>query len=1120
AFAGTLPLTGKLSRLPGEGQGLSLFDGTERIFFGCRYRLLDRQGKEIVDRKASDYREKSAVSRKNDSLTILNAYEEMTVRCDPPAGDRLRIACYLVATPHPQADSAEFVITLDPKFTEQLLPEKSYPVESIRNGSKIYLDTPSTSYLLDFSKSNVGGVLERIPSSDSKKFRYQLRFQLPCTPGKKAANFFISKEAPRHSAFRTYDLAPFGNRGLSDELANDQKGGWTDQGANDLRRFPAGKPFESAKIPFLIKDKVIVLQSKKRPYFPAASPVIPLGDIRADRLAFCHTVAWDAPFNTEVFRYTITYADGSSASFPVRYGVDVADWWGGMDGPNAKIAWSGANNESGMGFHHAQWVNPHPDKAIRSIKAESAGTNAVPVVLAVTAILPLQDAAVTKHFSRQLEQSFRERSGSNVDTANWYPCPLDWNGKIIPGSALDVSFLNHKPAGKYGFLRTVGDHFEFTGTPGKPVRFWGTNIAIEGPFPAKDLAPGIAKTLAAQGCNMVRLHLWGIQNGPAPRNVNEIINRDGTLKLDALDRMEFFISELKKNGIYIYMDWNDGLMYDRLDPELAQIADYFTPAQMKMPYKFFSLYNQKLAKAAEKLARMVFLHKNPYTGLTMTEDPAFAMFEIANELTLTRIPDVLAEADSPAAQSPYWQELRNLYAKWRRDHKLAPKELTQKFPPDQDAQATRFLAETQRKIYRRNYTFLRNLGVKVPIGGINWTWISADSWSQQDMDFANTHYYNEAKRVGPGTYPGPQVSSEVKTSFLHGAFFKNIARAQLVNKPFVVSEWNYTYPGNVRCEGMPIMTALASLNGWDAPLMYCATGSFDGGKWELWDKQPIIRSHTQQLDPATWGQSQTMAVAFRREYIQEAKNPLTLKFSEKDVFAHFAPTISYPFLCRVTKVQSEFLPAGQPSQWPVAGKWPIQGNPAVQQAVLKKLLAAENLSASEEMLPSVTGEIRHSLNPGLFVVDTPKCQMAVGDLKSFGTTQARSFKDFSIQSNELFATISFLSLDGAPLKESRRILATMVGNARNTKAKIHGARHSFFGMAPVLAEPLEAQISCATGPAGSIQVFALNAQTGARKEALEVKTHNGRSTFTLSGQKQQTIYYEIIRSKAAQTAAR
>ena len=56
--------------------------------------------------------------------------------------------------------------------------------------------------------------------------------------------------------------------------------------------------------------------------------------------------------------------------------------------------------------------------------------------------------------------------------------PLEYRNEIVTGSALDFSHMGFldAPAGKYGWLRNVGGHFEFERRPGKRVRLYGVNI--------------------------------------------------------------------------------------------------------------------------------------------------------------------------------------------------------------------------------------------------------------------------------------------------------------------------------------------------------------------------------------------------------------------------------------------------------------------------------------------------------------------------------------------------------------------------------------------------------------------------------------------------------------------
>lgn len=62
---------------------------------------------------------------------------------------------------------------------------------------------------------------------------------------------------------------------------------------------------------------------------------------------------------------------------------------------------------------------------------------------------------------------------------------LDYRKDVEPGSALDFSAMGFQdvPAGKYGWLRAVGNHFEFEDLPGVPQRFHGVNLCFSANFP-------------------------------------------------------------------------------------------------------------------------------------------------------------------------------------------------------------------------------------------------------------------------------------------------------------------------------------------------------------------------------------------------------------------------------------------------------------------------------------------------------------------------------------------------------------------------------------------------------------------------------------------------------------
>ena len=93
---------------------------------------------------------------------------------------------------------------------------------------------------------------------------------------------------------------------------------------------------------------------------------------------------------------------------------------------------------------------------------------------------------------------------------------------------------------------------------------------------------------------------------------------------DQLDREDYFLAELEKQGIYI--DFN--LLVGR--PFLA--GDGVSDAsQFHEGAKGVSLYDKTLIELQKEYARQLLTHVNPYTGHSYADDPAVAIVEINNE---------------------------------------------------------------------------------------------------------------------------------------------------------------------------------------------------------------------------------------------------------------------------------------------------------------------------------------------------------------------------------------------------------------------------------------------------------------------------------------------------------
>lgn len=109
------------------------------------------------------------------------------------------------------------------------------------------------------------------------------------------------------------------------------------------------------------------------------------------------------------------------------------------------------------------------------------------------------------------------------------------------------------PAG--AALQVAGDHFAFA--DGTPARFWGTNFNGGSCFPEHDYAEKMARRLAKMGINLVRFHQLDAEwNTPNIFQFTKGAWLENTQSLDpeSMDRLDYFVFCLKREGIYLYMD--------------------------------------------------------------------------------------------------------------------------------------------------------------------------------------------------------------------------------------------------------------------------------------------------------------------------------------------------------------------------------------------------------------------------------------------------------------------------------------------------------------------------------------------------------------------------------------
>lgn len=609
---------------------------------------------------------------------------------------------------------------------------------------------------------------------------------------------------------------------------------------------------------------------------------------------------------------------------------------------------------------------------------------------------------------------------SVTDTSDWFPYVLAWDRP----APVSVSFLNENdaPAGRHGFVGVRDGRLVTLGN-GQPIRFWGTCLSAGANFPTHEQAELIARRLASYGVNMVRTHhadaAW------AERHFFRR-DRDHTREFDpeSLDRFDYFMACLKREGIYIYLD--------QLVNRRFKAGDGVdSPDELPVCGKPYSYFDRRLIELQKEFSKALWTHVNPYTGLAYKDDPAVALMEFANENDLF---------SQPVTLEPYRTRLEARYREWAAAQGVELPEGKIDFRNRTDAM-TRFFIQVMDAYHEEMGAYLRGIGVRIPMTGSNWTRGSQLLASLAKLDYTDSHsYWNHPQPSGTfGT--NPMLGSA-------GTIMDGLGFQKMEGKPFFVSEWDAPWPYEFRAELPAWMAAVASFQDWDGLAVYTYRHSsvptdFISGAFETFN------------DPARFGLFPAAALIYRRQDVSVGRAPVTLALDPKAAESAKAPGYwSYPALRGLTgrrRVASSFA-AG-------TGEGGEGGDDATITLTTPAFGGGEQVSEG--------GQIRHRNRERTLWIDSPRSVV----ISSF----FRSGEDYEVAgrlkvrvSADRFGTVAVSSLTDEPVATSRRLLVTVAGRAENTgfEYSLLRNRRRHTGRGPILCEPVRPDISLATGVAG------------------------------------------------------
>ena len=661
--------------------------------------------------------------------------------------------------------------------------------------------------------------------------------------------------------------------------------------------------------------------------------------------------------------------------------------------------------------------------------------------------------------------------------------PLTYRKEIEAGSALDFSHwgFTDAPAGKYGWLKNVGGHFEFEDRPGRPVRLYGVNLCGTANFPFHEEAEMMVTRFKRLGYNAIRFHHHdsGTVKGSA----------DGlTLSSENMDKFDYLLATAIREGFYLTTDLfvsrSHVIKWRHIGVDREGLVD------MQLFKALCALYDPAFENWCA-YARNFLSHVNPYTGRAYKDEPALSLISLINEggLFMGWGRETAKDARVRAA----WRE-------WVLAKRAADSSFYPDADPDNPPKSTHtaafalFMGEMEARMVTRMKAFLRSIGCNALLTNDNCGPHHAPlQRASAAYDYIDDHFYVDHPQFLEQRWRLPSRCGNrnpILTPVLPPC---RLAFTRMADKPFTVTEWNFSGPGMFRGVGGILTGALAALQDWNGLWRFAYSHSREGILENPAHAPGYFNLGTDPLGQAS--DRASICLFLRGDIAPLAPGGATLLVTP----ASEKPEGTTPF-------------PGAPS-WSDAA-WNMRVSSCLSPAAAGTARVIPREQAED---PSVTNWVRAvSTNPALgfdrvrgsFTIDTPRT------CGGFAPDGAFSAGPIAVTLGGTAATVWASSLDGAAVSASRRILVTHLTDVQGEGTKFADPEKTIllkFGKGSLVRNG-SAHIALALDQPSAYTVYELET-SGKRLGTLPTEVKDGRLCFTaaVDGPHGARMLYEIAR---------
>lgn len=901
------------------------------------------------------------------------------------------------------------------------------------------------------------------------------------------------------------DFSKAANRAFVDEVSNDGKGGWSDQGPdNSLSRLKAGT-LRLGDIGFTILDgpkAILVLESSLQTKAEVAVPDKAPDD--GGVLYLLHTACRAGMAQEKIGTITVRSASGKTMEFSVETRRELGDWWGPGDKPNGVVAYREENNSAQVGVYASRFVLPKGFGRPVSIQFVQQG-NPIWIILAAT----LSDS------DRPLPKREAWVATANED---WRPYQINNdNIDIVAGSALDFSaiFPSGGEAGKDGFLKiNEKGQFVFEKAPNQPVKFFcdmPQMIFLHTLTPEK--IERFADQIARAGYNIYRTQFldYGLMHLSAEDHVFN------SKYLDAWDR---FAAALKKRGIYLQLDLTTSWASFYATPNHWNHDAHNKRLRSRM------YYDPAAREHWKKGVKLLLEHVNPYTGVALKDEPQVAIVQMRNEAGLDFLMRTKDDSD-PEIVNVFraWlkkkygttEELRKAWS--RKDGDAMVSDLprsqtidTVPLPPRSSSKASTrdlmwFYTEIERETYQWMAATVREIGVKVPLTEYNNGGSMQVALSRDIVHVSDNHAYHDLPHGDAREAGSTQDGNSSLTVGV--SYFRYLASTRFWGRPFLCTEWGHVFWNSYRYEAGLTVPAYASLQGWEMLTHF-------GVRDEL-DVKPLTDTVI-SFDPPLKAAEYMSALFYRRGDVKTSPSKVEViinpNLPDKPLALQNAMSSTLNRLALVTGlgIHVEGMPDSAPRAnvttdlvlFPDAGEKIISGSmdqrlggdttPTAQQSGLIAQLREKGIlpkgnetDPAKGIYESDTGEILLDQNKKQITVVTPYSQgVALADAGLEATLPGFRVKNLGAG---VSVFLGALGQKPQPLAESNRLLFITATDALNSGMTFTDEKRNKvmkIGTLPILLRVAKVDVKILHQKPAQLKMWALG-YSGKRMEEIPLK---------------------------------